>query len=159
MLDIEFRDKLGNILKLLEINFGRLDYAFSRIEAILPLSTAEIQKLRDEQISFIDQFIFRFSKIQDIMGDKLFRMVLQAVEESTESLAFIDILNKLEQLEVIPDKTDWLYLRKLRNEVSHDYPLLDEEAIVALNSLFGSKEKLSDAYKGCIEFLKRRSVL
>ena len=37
--------------------------------------------------------------------------------------------------------------------------MLDEEAIVALNSLFGSKEKLAGSYISCIEFLKRHGVL
>ena len=145
------------ILNLLTIKFERLDYAYSRTEFILPLSTSRIQNLEAEQISFIDQYIFRFSKIQDIMGEKLFRMILEAVEEETESFAFIDILNKLEQLEVLPDKTEWLYLRKLRNEVSHEYPLVDEEAVVALNSLFNSKEKLTEFFKSCIDYLEKRT--
>ncbi len=157
MLDENCSDKLKKILNLLTINFERLDYAYSRTEFILPLSTSRIQNLEAEQISFIDQYIFRFSKIQDIMGEKLFRMILEAVEEETESFAFIDILNKLEQLEVLPDKTEWLYLRKLRNEVSHEYPLVDEEAVVALNSLFNSKEKLTEFFKSCIDYLEKRT--
>lgn len=157
MLDENYSDKLKKILNLLTINFERLDYAYSRTEFILPLSTSRIQNLEAEQISFIDQYIFRFSKIQDIMGEKLFRMILEAVEEETESFAFIDILNKLEQLEVLPDKTEWLYLRKLRNEVSHEYPLVDEEAVVALNSLFNSKEKLTEFFKSCIDYLEKRT--
>jgi len=158
MLDENNVDKLNKILKLLEINFERLDYAFSRIESLLPLSTSKIQTLENEQISFIDQYIFRFSKIQDIMGEKLFRMMLEVVEERIESFTFIDILNKLEQLDVFPDKTEWLYLRKLRNEVSHEYPLVDDEAVVALNGLFNSKEKLTEFHKSCIGFLEKRSL-
>ncbi len=156
MLDENNSDKLKKILNLLAINFERLDYAYSRTEFILPFNASIIQNLEAEQISFIDQYIFRFSKIQDIMGEKLFRMILEAVEEETESFAFIDILNKLEQLAVFPDKTEWLYLRKLRNEVSHEYPLVDEEAVVALNSLFNSKEKLTEFYKSCIDYLEKR---
>jgi len=67
MLDENYSDKLKKILNLLTINFERLDYAYSRTEFILPLSTSRIQNLEAEQISFIDQYIFRFSKIQDIM--------------------------------------------------------------------------------------------
>ncbi|MCK5136403.1 MAG: toxin-antitoxin system antitoxin subunit [Bacteroidales bacterium] len=159
MLDEDNVDKLNKILKLLEINFERLDYAYSRIELLLPFNASRITNLEAEQISFIDQYIFRFSKIQDIMGEKLFRMILESVEEKIESLAFIDILNKLEQLEVLPDKTKWLYLRKLRNEVSHEYPMVDEEAVVALNSLFNSKKKLAEFYKLCINYLKKHTII
>ena len=159
MLDEENVDKLNKILKLLEINFERLDYAYSRIELLLPFNVSRITNLEADQISFIDQYIFRFSKIQDIMGEKLFRLILEAVEERIESLAYIDILNKLEQLEVLPDKTKWLYLRKLRNEVSHEYPMVDEEAVVALNSLFNTKEKLTEFYRLCINYLKKHAII
>ena len=159
MLDNANIDKLTKILKLLEINFERLEYSYSRIDLLLPLNASKIANLEAEQISFIDQYIFRFTKIQDIMGEKLFRMILESVDEKTESMAFIDILNKLEQLEVFPDKTEWLYLRKLRNEVSHEYPMVDEEAVVALDSLFNSKEKLKLFHKSCIDYLKKYTII
>ncbi len=159
MLDDANIDKLNKILKLLEINFERLNYSYSRIDLLLPFNAFKIENLEAEQISFIDQYIFRFSKIQDIMGEKLFRMILESVDEKTESMAFIDILNKLEQLEVFPDKTVWLYLRKLRNEVSHEYPMVDEEAVIALDSLFNSKGKLEFYYKSCIDYLKKYTII
>ena len=159
MLDENYIDKLKKILNMLETNFERLDYAYSRSQYLLPFNIPIIKKLEAEQISFIDQYIFRYSKIQDIMGEKLFRMILEAVEENTESFAFIDIINKLEKLEVLSDKSEWLYLRKLRNEVSHEYPLVDEEAVVALNSLFNSKEKLADFYKSCVKYLRKRMII
>jgi len=143
---------------MLEINFECLNYASTRIESLLPFSTERIQSLEVEQISFIDLYIFRFSKIQDIMGEKLFRMILESVKEETESFAFINIRAKLEQLEVLPDKTEWLYLRKLRNEESHEYPLVDEEAVAALNNLINSREKLAEYYKSCIDYLEKRSL-
>lgn len=159
MLDENNIDKLKKILNMLDTNFKRLDYAYSRIEYLLPFSITMIEKLEPEQISFVDQYIFRYSKIQDIMGEKFFRIILEAVEENTASFAFIDILNKLEKLEVLHDKSEWLYLRKLRNEVSHEYPLDDDEAVVALNSLFSSKGKLLDFYQSCVEYLKKRTII
>lgn len=76
MMDENYPDKLNKILGLIDINFGRLNYAFSRTESLLPFDNPGIQSLEEEQISFIDQYIFRFSKIQGIMGEKLFRMML-----------------------------------------------------------------------------------
>ena len=78
-MDENYSDKLNKILKLLDINFERLNYAFSRTESLLPFDNPGIQNLEAEQISFIDQYIFRFSKIQDIMGEKLFRMILENI--------------------------------------------------------------------------------
>ena len=159
MLDENSTDKLNKILNLLDTNFQRLTYAWSRIESLLPFTVSAIENLEPEQISFVDQYIYRFAKIQDIMGEKLFRMILEIVEEETDSLAFIDLLNKLEQLEIIPDKTEWLFLRKLRNEVSHEYPLIDDESVTSLNSLFNSKENLTGFYQACKTYLQKRKII
>lgn len=159
MLNADNGEKLKDILNILETNFQRLNFAFSRTEKLLPFSKSTLQNLEPEQISFIDQYIFRFAKIQDMMGEKLFRMILEAVEEETDSLAFIDVLNKLEKLEVLPDKTEWLYLRKLRNEVSHEYPSIDDMTVSILNNIFSSKDKLTKLYKLCIDYLEKREII
>ena len=159
MLDENSTDKLKKILSLLDTNFQRLNYAYSRIEPLLPFNISKVENLKPEQISFIDQYIYRFAKIQDIMGEKLFRMILEILEEPLESLAFIDLLNKLEQLDVIPDKSDWLYLRKLRNEVSHEYPLVDDETVASLNSLVNFKNKLNQFYQACRSYLEKRRLV
>jgi peptidyl-tRNA hydrolase len=74
MLNTDNESKLKDILNMLETNFQRLNFAFSRTEMLLPVSRSILQNLEPEQISFIEQYIFRFAKIQDIMGEKLFRM-------------------------------------------------------------------------------------
>ena len=159
MLNADNGEKLKDILNILETNFQRLNFAFSRTEKLIPFSKSILQNLDPEQISFIDQYIFRFAKIQDMMGEKLFRMILEAVEEDTDSLAFIDVLNKLEKLEVLPDKTEWLYLRKLRNEVSHEYPSIDDITVSVLNNIFSSKDKLTRMYRSCIDYLGKRNII
>jgi hypothetical protein len=159
MLNADNREKLKDILNILETNFQRLNFAFSRTEKLMPFSKSILQNLEPEQISFIDQYIFRFAKIQDMMGERLFRMILEAVEEETDSLAFIDVLNKLEKLEVLQDKTEWLYLRKLRNEVSHEYPSIDDMTVNILNNIFSSKDKLTGMYRSCIDYLEKRKII
>lgn len=159
MLNENNTNKLNDVLNVLETNFQRLNFAYLRNEKFLPFTKSILQDLDPEQISFVDQYIFRFAKIQDIMGDKLFGMILELVEEYNDSLAFIDKLNKLEKLEVIKDKEEWIYLRKLRNEVSHEYPLLDDEAVASLNNLFRSKDKLMDIYHSCLNYLHKRRII
>ncbi len=43
----------------------------------------------------MDQLIYRYSKLQDLMGRKLFVLILQGLGEDTEDLPFIDGLNVL----------------------------------------------------------------
>ncbi len=56
-----------------------------------------------EKIKTIDAFIFRFIKLQDFMGDKLFKEVLKSVGDYKDNMSLIDILDKLEKLEIIND--------------------------------------------------------
>ena len=69
-----------------------------------------------------NSFLFYFSKIQDKIGAKLFKKVLYELGEiDTYSIPFIDVLNILEKLEILSSK-EWLKIREIRNELSHDYP-------------------------------------
>jgi uncharacterized protein YutE (UPF0331/DUF86 family) len=154
MLNEADKDKLNQTVKSININFERLNFALNKTEPLLPITIEKYNNIQPENISYIDQFIFRFSKIQDLMAEKLFRLVLIAVEEDIESKSFLTILDKLEQLNVLNNKNEWIYLRKLRNEVSHEYPLLDEDALTALNKLLEAHTTLAKVYSGCLDFLK-----
>jgi len=69
-----------------------------------------------------NSFLFYFSKIQDKIGAKLFKKVLYELGEiDTYSIPFIDVLNILEKLEILSSK-EWLKIREIRNELSHEYP-------------------------------------
>lgn len=158
MLDVNFEDKLQKVIDQLKTNFQRLNFAYSSIENVLPLNVTSVNELKDGQISYIDQYIFRFAKIQDLMGEKLFPLILEALGEDTRRMAFIDKLNRLETLGVINDQDEWLKLRKLRNEVSHEYPVIDNEAVSALNSLFENKKRITVIFNSCINFLRERNL-
>jgi len=102
----------------------------------------------------IDQYIFRFSKLQDTMGDKLFRLVLQRYEGTNESLPLRNILNKLEKYGCINSAKEWTYLRKLRNEIAQQYDDEAEEMTQAINALLTQKKIIIDIYtklKTCVQ--------
>ena len=54
-----------------------------------------------ERIKTIDAFIFRFIKLQDFMGDKLFKALIKRLGEFQDNMSLIDVLDKLEKLELI----------------------------------------------------------
>lgn len=158
MLTDETHDKLQQTIKTIEINFERLDFAKSKFNKFIPLTEEKYYSFEPETISFIDQYIFRFSKCQDLIGEKLFRLVLICLEENIEHVSFIDILNKLEKLGIFDSKTEWIELRKLRNIVSHEYPVLDNETVSALNLLFKSGISLKNIYNKCLKILKENNI-
>jgi len=75
-----------------------------------------------EVVKTIDSFIYRFTKIQDKMGEKLFPAILNEFQEYKPNMPLIDVLNKLEKFELIDNVDMWIDFRKLRNNLTHDYP-------------------------------------
>jgi hypothetical protein len=136
MIDPELNDKLMQTFETCEIHLKRMEFASSKMEGIIPLTPDTYNKMDDEAVNFIDQYIFRFSKLQDIIGGRMFPLTLEALAEPVAGKPFIDILNRLEKLEVIDSALSWIQLRKIRNDVTHEYPALISEKIEGINLLF-----------------------
>jgi hypothetical protein len=68
-------------------------------------------------------------------------------EENPKSKPFIDTLNRLEQIGLIEDKNIWLELRKLRNNMAHQYEDEPKQASEALNAIYAVKPTLGCIYK------------
>ena len=64
-----------------------------------------------------------------------------------------DILDRLERYRLLHSTEEWFYIRELRNELTHDYPVSDKDVVELLNELFiktevlfGIYEKIKQAY-------------
>ena len=112
----------------------------------MPLNKERYQSLSEDEIEHIDQFLYRFSKLQDAMGQKLFKSILLLLDEKVENKPFIDILNRLEKLELLEDANIWRELRDDRNELAHNYEDDPEEASLIINKLFFKKDILIQIY-------------
>ena len=78
----------------------------------------------------VNSFLFNFSKLQDKIGAKLFKQVLYELKEiDTFSLTMIDVLNRLEKLNILDTPEQWERLREIRNILAHEYPFDTEERI------------------------------
>jgi len=97
------------------------------------------------ELAIFDQFIVRFSKLQDAIGAKLLPAVIELTYEEGELTTFIDKLNRLEKMGALPSVTDWLKLRTMRNQFAHDYPDDPEIQSSLLNKAYQlAKVLLSD---------------
>ena len=146
-------DQLIKTLDVCFIHQYRLNEAANKLEHLFPLNEERYFACSSDEVAFIDQLIFRFAKLQDMIGDKLLRQVLAYVGENMATLTFIDILNKAEKFGLVNKKDDWMELRKIRNDVSHDYPVLSSETTAALNMLIALKVTLEGILKNCVVFL------
>lgn len=131
----EHRLQLLHALNECNIHLKRLAFAREMIRPLIPLSPVTYEKIKENNISYIDQLIYRFTKLQDKMGDSLFPSILKSLEEDPEQMSMLDILNRMEKLNIINSAED---LRNLRNEFTHEYEDNLEENSKLINALFNN---------------------
>lgn len=143
MIDLRIKKLLNECDKHLK----RIEHAAIKMAMFMPLNSERYLQLNEDEVEHIDQFLFRFSKLQDAIGEKLFVLILEFLqEENLKSKPFIDILNRLEQLELLEDKNSWLELRKIRNNIAHQYEDEPKQASEALNAIYAAKAILENIY-------------
>jgi len=71
-----------------------MEFAYSKISNLFPLNLVQYESISQEELSYFDQFIFRFTKLQDCMGNKLFKYILESLAENTRELSLIDMEQK-----------------------------------------------------------------
>jgi hypothetical protein len=152
----DLRDKLKESLQLCSIHNERMQYAYYKVKQNFPLNKDQYNKLSEDELSYLDQLIFRFSKLQDSMGNRLFPSILENLGEDIQGMPFIDILTTLEKLELIDDHKQWLYLRETRNTVTHEYPFITDEIIDGLNALSEDAMTISNIWNSLKTYCQER---
>jgi hypothetical protein len=125
-----------------ERHIYHLFHAMSSIRTFWPLTGATYANLSDEQVQDMDQFILRFTKLQDTMGGRLFSAILQYLNEQFEDRPMLDKLNRLEKLGFIDSVEKWQTVRSIRNKFAHDYPDDPDKNAAQLNLAFESARDL-----------------
>lgn len=132
------------VLNVLDKQFSKIELIVLEIKSFLPLKTEDMEDIN--RIKTIDSFIYRFGKIQDIMGEKLFPAFLEQLQEYNKSMSLIDILHKLEKLNVL-NTDDWIKIRQIRNTMTHEYPDNTDEIITTITSALEYFETMKNIYK------------
>lgn len=156
MLTEETRDKLIETLAICDLHHKRMMFAWDQVSKHFPLTEATLTGLTPLELALFDQLIYRFSKLQDVMGSRLFKQLLEALEEDVSGIPFIDILNKLEKLGLIEEAKEWIALRQTRNTVSHEYPFIKEVQADELNLLQTGVQKLASIWLKLREYTTNR---
>ncbi len=143
MLTEDINDKLKETLTICDLHYERMMFAFTSVEKYFPLTEFNYGQISPIELALFDQLIYRFSKLQDSMGSRLFKQLLELLEEDISGLPFLDILYKMEKLNLIESAKDWITLRQTRNTVSHEYPFYKEIQIEELNLLPEEVKKLA----------------
>lgn len=145
-------------LKICQIHGKRLSMALNKIGHLYPFTGENIEAISDEDLGYLELFTSRLGKLQDALGEKVFTLLLEILGESIDNKSYIDKLNKLEKLEILPSVTWWQELRKLRNILVHDYP--DNPGFIAdnLNTAFIQAKRLLAFWGSLVDYIKLNNL-
>lgn len=113
-------------------------------------TTDMVQKIDADPVlaERLDAFVSRFGRLQDTVGDKLLPALLLALAETPGPA--IDNLDKAEKFGFIESADTWLEMRKLRNQMVHEY--IEDMAVLssALRSGHAFVPALVAAARRCV---------
>ena len=141
------QQRLQTSIQKCKIHLLRIQYASSQVVGLFPLTLNKYNSVSDATIGNIDQLVFRFTKLQDEIGNNTFRFLLEFLQEDILNKPFRDILNILERLQIIDSSDVWLTMREIRNDLTHEYPVMIDETIEKLNHLYNQLPILEQILK------------
>jgi hypothetical protein len=106
------------------------------------LGTDDYTHLNKEDRRLLDQFAYRYTRLQDDMGARLMPAVLKALGEDIAPMSAIDRFARLEQLGWLDSADNWLVLRQVRNQFVHDYPDSPTERFERLQAAIQAAQQL-----------------
>jgi len=136
-----------NIKKRLNFYFLEADKHIEKLKRIkkelnkyYPLDVDKFEDFNENQKDKIDILIFRFMKLQDLIGEKIIKSYFEynLIETNQPFIKLLSLLEKEEILEV--DK--FRELRTIRNKIAHDYPYDFYTLIEGINGVLENIEYL-----------------
>lgn len=101
---------------------AKLTWSLSRCQLL------DIHQLDDEGEEKFETFTARFSRMSDILIQKVFRLVDELDLESPGTVR--DRINRAEKKGLIDSARDFVVIRELRNAIAHEY---EEEALTKIH--------------------------
>jgi len=115
-------------------HIGKIQKANEVLGEVMPVDLNVLESLTEQQQDKLDILAFRFSKLQDLLGDKIFGNILEYSGFNTEQ-SFVRLLSELER-EGILDLNQWISLRNARNRIAHEYPDDEKSLTSSINFIY-----------------------
>ena len=133
---------LNDLLNECDLHLLALREAMARCPQ--PLTEDHFATRNPALVAALDQFAYRFTKLQDVISVQVFRrFALEVLHEPVESLPIIDILNLLERYGYLSSAMRWQEIREVHNQITHEYRLDPGELIITLEIAFGMVSEMS----------------
>jgi len=137
-----------------ETHAKRILQAREKAAPLFPLNPETYSAITDEAVEHIDQLVYRFTKLQDVLGAKLFPHIVSVLREDANTLTIYDVLTELEKREVIPSAESWMMLREIRNQIAHDYENDPKTGSFYLNLIFNKSTEIVQFSEHTINFIR-----
>ena len=95
------RKILAQALEQCDTHAQALSEALEDLKPNEKVILSQLENLDKTTRRILDQFAYRFTRLQDNMGNKLLPAILNNMAEDTQSMAAIDRFNRLEQLKSV----------------------------------------------------------
>ena len=138
--------------KITDIHANRLNIAILKTAKLFSINAVAFNELNNEEFAFLDMVTTRFGKLQDIIGSKIFPLILDLLGEN-DALSFRDKLNRLEKLNIINNASWWMNLREIINQITLDYPDNYELLSMNFNKLIPFAKKLLILWEGLKKYI------
>ena len=152
----ETASRVREILHEISVHTRRIETASVSCNALFPLTGDRYVGLSDDEIAHVDQLLYRFTKLQDAIGAKLFPAVVGLLRDDAAAMTVIDKVQVLEQAGVVPDADGWMRLREIRNQLAHDYEDDPQYAVDYLNDVFAAVGELKAVAARSQSFVRER---
>lgn len=120
------------------------------------LSPSEYQHLSKTDRRLLDQFAYRYTRLQDDIGNRLMPAILRALGEDVAAMPALDRFTRLEQLGWLASAEAWGLLRQIRNQFAHDYPDTSTERFERLQAATQAARDLLDVMTQITTLLHQR---
>jgi len=158
-LDVD-RLRLIQYLNECDKHILKINHAVNKMKSFMPLTVQKFDLLNEDDKEHIDQLIFRYTKLQDAIGERVFPYILKNLKEDIERKSFRDLLNRLEKLEIIESADMWDELRKGRNILSHEYSSKENELVDNINEIFNKNiPMIFSVYDRVLKYLKETDII
>ncbi|MBD3808622.1 MAG: hypothetical protein IE880_07910 [Epsilonproteobacteria bacterium] len=118
---------LKNQLKKVKSHYSALKEFHGAIEALdFNFTVEDYAHLEIPQKALLEAYLKRFTSLQDYLGAKVFKSLLDIAGISYTKMS--EVLTLVEKEEIV-DLDKWIEFRNVRNELEHDYPDELEEAL------------------------------
>mgnify|MGYP000155001725 CR=1 FL=1 len=147
---------LKEALEVVELHFKRAKSNVCEIQKWQDISSNDFAD--DNKVRVIDAFIYRFIKLQDLMGNKLFKRLLNEIGEYQDNMSLLDVLDKLEKLELLDSADRWMEHRKLRNLLTHEYPDNLQDIIKGIKLALCAFEEMEMIFTKIKQYVQKLSL-